>query len=228
MQELYTIASSADQLSNTLELDCYSGYRPSYQARPGMPLPVVLQEQPRELVEGFWGIPKPNVTLLPTYRILARKPFHLYIRKQRCAIPANAFFGLREQHPFLITLLNQKLFCLGGVYTFRSSIPRFAVLQTTVPDLFQSYMQSLPVLLPPKELKTWLTTTDVGKVMELADRSQDYWFDFFRVSQAILQPGSNSKDLLAPLGERFSDVLKAQRIEQATVFLERRKRRGKG
>ncbi len=228
MQPLYTIASTTDTMASKLELEVSTDFRPVWQARPGNAVPVAVQEHPTLLQEGFWGYPKPAANFVPMHRILARKPFHLAIRNQRCAMPANGIVGVRDAHPFLITMLNHRLFCLGGVYSMVSGIPRFGVLQTSAPSLFDGYLDFLPVLLTPKDLKLWLTTTDLGKVMEMADRSQDHWFDFFRISQEVLQTPSNKQELLTPLGERFSDILNRQQKSNATVFTERRRRKGKG
>lgn len=215
-------------MAESLGLEANATFRPIWQVRPGMAVPMVLQEAPNVLTEGFWGHHQPPADFVPVHRILARKPFHLAIRNRRCALPANGFLGLREEHPFCITLLNHQVFCLGGIYSLASGIPRAALLQTSAPPIFDAYLKFLPVLIPPDQLKEWLTTEDVGRVMQMADRSQDHWFDYFRVSEKVLEPGSNEKDLLRPLGQRFSDVLKAQRKAQATVFLERRRRKGKG
>lgn len=188
----------------------------------------MLQGTAETVVTGTWGMSRPQVHTVPMHRILARKPFHVLIRTQRCAVPANAFFGLRNGKPYLFKLLKERLFCFGGIYTHTGDHQQFAILTTEPPQSLRPFFDAFPVLFPAGTAARWLKSAELWAVMNMADRSPDYVFDYFPVSEAVLQAGNNSRELLTPQGQRFSEVLDAQRKQQAAPFMQYRRRRGKG
>ena len=46
--------------------------------------------------------------------------------------------------------------------------------------------------------------------MQLADSSGDKWFDFYKVDSKILEPESNSKELLKPIGISYREWMERE------------------
>ena len=63
----------------------------------------------------------------------------------------------------------------------------------------------MPVALSPHKTELWVSEPTLLKVMQMADRSGDFWFDFYRVHPRILEPKWNERDLLKPLGISFRE-----------------------
>jgi len=225
MLNLYTLAVKPQALSELLNLRFHASYTPFYQARPGMYLPIIISTAPGKkttppqatLINAHWGCQTEAATMLlhayPMEKILTQPPFNRWIHSQRCLIPANCFFGrnrnaarMPEDHDtYLIRLLRSRLFLIGGLYTVerdahRADIYTFLLLKTQSADILKPLMEEMPVVLMPDHLNTWLSSDHLVDIMHLADRAGDHWFDYFAVSSQILTPGTNSRNLLKPLG----------------------------
>jgi len=197
MLSLYTISSKPDAIIEQCKLVDPFSYSPLYQARPGMQLPIIIQKENKiELVMAQWGVKNPFVGV---NRILSTRPYNILIRKQRCAAPANCFFSLKNGQPYLIRLLQHRLFLMGGIFHSAGGDLSFTLLQVQPADMLNTMMGQMPLVMAPEKLSSWLGGTEVGRVMHYADRAGSYWFDYFPVSKKILNTGNN-KELLKPEG----------------------------
>jgi putative SOS response-associated peptidase YedK len=207
MQNVYSIATKPSYFQDLLN-DPDVDYNTCYQARPGMVLPILLNDGKKNRLElATWGLKlrgkrgvHPQVHMRQT---LKERPFNQYVRRQRCAVPANCYI-VAKNGVRLVRLLKQRVFCLGGIYQVheergRKEI-RFAILQTEPADMLCSYCDEMPVAFAVDRWQRWATSKYLGDVMHRADRSTTLWYDHFRVSEKILQTDQNSRELLVPLG----------------------------
>ena len=163
-----------------------------------MKLPIVIQQEKKiQVVTAQWGIKNPMVSM---DRILSTRPYNILVRKQRCAIPANCFFSAEKEQPYLIRLLQYRLFIMGGIFHYADETFSFALLQCHPADGLGRMEGQMPVIMAPEKLSSWLNGTDAGRVMHYADRAGSYWFDYFRVSKKIMDGNQNDKELLKPEG----------------------------
>ena len=203
MLPIYTISSKPDTIAEQCKLTEPFSFSPVYQARPGMKLPILINKDNKiEMVMAQWGSKKPLVSM---DRILSTRPYNILIRKQRCAVPANCFFSLKNEQPYLVRLLQYRLFLMGGIFHYVDGEFYFALLQTEPADMLNSLEGQMPVVMAPEKLSSWLLAPGgdgggVGRVMHYADRAGGYWFDYFPVSKQILDPAQNKPDLLKPEG----------------------------
>lgn len=198
MIPLYTITSKPDTIVQSCKLSETFSYSPLFQARPGMKLPILIKKDNKiELVIAQWGVKKP---LVGVDRILTTRPYNILVRKQRCAVPANCFFSLKNDLPHLIRLLQYRMFLMGGIFHYTEGEFSFALLEAHPADMLSSFQGKMPVVLAPEKLSSWLSGTEIGRVIHYADKAGSYWFDYFPVSKQIVDIGQNNKELLNPLG----------------------------
>jgi len=100
MLSLYTISTKPETVTDQCKLSESFSYSPVCQARPGMQLPIIIQINNK---------PSPVIANWVTKRPL------ILIRKQRCAVPANCFFSVKDGQPYLIRLLQHRMFLMGGI-----------------------------------------------------------------------------------------------------------------
>ena len=223
MLPLYTISSKAETITDQCKLNESFSYSPIYQARPGMKLPILIQKENKiELVTARWGIKKP---LLSTDRILSMRPYNVLVRRQRCAVPANCFFSLKNDQPHLIRLLQYRLFLMGGLFHYVQGEYYFTLLQAHPADMLSHMEGQMPVVMAAEKLSSWFKGTDAGRVMHYADRAGSYWFDYFPVSKQILNSNENNKDLLNPLGISQQQLKDHEKKLRALAFEKERPNR---
>jgi putative SOS response-associated peptidase YedK len=223
MIPLYTITSKAETIAECCKLAEGFSYSPVFQARPGMKLPILIQKEGKiELIMARWGVKKP---LVDVDRILSTRPYNILIRKQRCAVPANCFFSLKRDQPYLIRLLQYRLFLMGGMFHYSEGEFYFTLLQAHAPDMLNSMEGKIPVVMAPEKPSSpegapsgWLSGAEVGRVMRYADRAGSYWFDYFPVSKQILETGQNNKDMLKPLGISQNELKEHEKKLTALAF----------
>lgn len=218
MNDIYTIATKVEFLKAMLEIDVPE-FEPIYQARPGMYLPILIRENNQsKMVMAKWGA---NIKSQPTNyvkmdRILKQKPYNQLIRSNRCSIPANCFITKSKNKVWLVKLIKQRLFWMGGVYQKSISkqgkeLYQFAILLTDQADVLSSICSEMPVLMGMDRHQHWIEPKDIAGIMNMADKSSKQWFDFFEVNINILSPSINQKEILIPLGSTYQQYQQRQK-----------------
>jgi putative SOS response-associated peptidase YedK len=237
MLPFYTIASKPETIAEQFNLLEPTEYETAFQAHPTDTLPILIKEGEHvQQFEGNWNVKASarSARMLASVsmdNILTTRPFNILIRKQRCVIPANCLFGIKDGEPHLIKLLKDRLFGMGGIYTLehKNGVPiyRFAVLTTAAPPILLPFVDQIPVLFVPDRHDKWLGTDRVAKVMKYADYATTNWFDLFKISKDILEGQPNDKELLQPLGQSLSQLMAQQNKMQTEELEKMRGHRGK-
>lgn len=238
MINLYTIATASSALAETLNLPLRKPYKPIYQARPGMQLPVILNNGGHpEIVSAHWGcIPERSTTsihVFPMDKVMSQRPMNRWIHTQRCLVPANCFF---TRHPesrdvFLIRILNARTFLIGGMYCIQRHAGEeschFVLLTTESADVLKPVTPDMPVILGTGDVHLWMQSEHLLDLMQLADQAGDQWFDYFTVSSRILTPGNNDRDLLRPTGLSHEEIAtRDQKLKAVDLKQDRYDRKG--
>ena len=198
MLPLYTISTKPETIYEQCKLSEHFSFSPVYQARPGMQLPIIIQiGNKTTMVKARWGTKRPLISI---ERILTKPPFNILVRKQRCAVPANCFYSAKGGQPYLIRVLQHRMFLMGGLFHFVEGEFHFTLLQAHPADVLSGLEGQMPILMESEKLLSWLKGTEVGKVIHYADRAGSYWFDFYPVSKEILDGGVDRIELLNPEG----------------------------
>ena len=231
MLNLFTIATKAPALEEMCRVWGLEPFTPVYQVRPGMDVPILIREQGQIAWRtGRWGLIRKGQEVYQTgiERILTQRPFNVLIRTQRCAIPANCFFGKPSVNEVrLVRILKERTFLLGGIcYPDTSGHLRFTLLTCAPADILNDTVERMPVITSCQKVRDWLETEDMKRVMRYADRSGNFWFDFFRVSDEVLITGHNDRELLRPLGVSYQQWQAREETLQALQMREDRINRG--
>lgn len=211
MTDLYTIVTPKSEIEHQSRVRPIPKYEKRFQARSGDLLPVISKTRNTVTgVKAVWGIEDGRRTYytIPMEKILVRKPFNIWFHKHRCAIPANCFFAHKDEKAFLVRVLKQRLFMLGGICLpagEHRKKPQFAILTTDAADILTTITDTMPVNFSPHKTIEWIQQETILKVMQLADSSGDRWFDYFKVHPRIIEPKWNEKDLLRPIGISFRE-----------------------
>jgi len=136
---------------------------------PSWQVPIIIYQERPELKLAHWGFPVPyQKKLIINARaetIGDRKSFKEPFRKQRCIIPANAFFEWstegKNKVKYRISLQGQKIFSLAGIYELfpgEKGSPRinFVIITTEANKTMQQIHQRMPVILNPEDELDWL------------------------------------------------------------------------
>jgi len=222
---LYSIASSADVLSTTFDIDAGKAITPIFQARPKMELPVILMGNPA-LQIGTWSAG--NHTVIDISKTLQARPWNIWLRKQRCIIPANCFYGEGDKNTSLVRLLDHRLFGIAGLFDIVNGKIGFTMLTTSSPPILKTQAEQMPVLCTPENSKHWLNSNlGVAELMGIADSSGGHWFDFYPVSEKIKSNQEQNKSLLNPLRASYQQNLETLNKLKADPFKGERGRRHK-
>jgi len=161
-------------------------------------------------VQAVWGIQmqREELTSISMEKILVKKPYSIWFRKFRCAIPVNCFCIELDREVYLIRILKQRTFMLGGLCIPPDSLSpyyRFAILEVEAADILKRITETCPVNFSCHDATSWCSQQSLLTVMQQADGSGDRWFDFYKVDAEILVPGTNDKDLLKAAGISFRE-----------------------
>jgi len=208
---LFTITTQPEEIEHLSRVRPVVQFDKLYQVHTGDTVPVCCKIDGKiKWVSGVWGIRhgKATLTSIPMDKILIKKPFNIWIRKYRCAIPVNCFFVEQEEKVFLIRILKQRVFMLGGICLPPDATHaqhRFALLEVEAADILARIADTIPINFRCDKASEWIGQETMLNVMELADSSGARWFDFYKVDPSILMAGTNTKELLKPHGISYRE-----------------------
>jgi putative SOS response-associated peptidase YedK len=109
--------------------------------------------------------------------VLQKAAFRDSFRMRRCLIPADGFYEWKksgkERQPFHFSMKDGVLFAFAGLWDrWKSStggmLESCSILTTAANDLLEGIHDRMPVILPPRHYRTWLTAPSV-EAERLAD-----------------------------------------------------------
>tara|TARA_B110000305_G_C19363578_1_gene600752 strand:- start:155 stop:844 length:690 start_codon:yes stop_codon:yes gene_type:complete len=221
MIDTYTIATKISEIKKECKIEQDFDYEFAYQARPKMDLPIIISENNKlKLVSAKLGI-YTGLSAISMKPILTNPTFNKLIRKNRCAIPTNCFFGTNNGKSILIKLVKPRLFYMGGVFKKTATEYQFSLLNNESPDVL-TFLKYSPVLFSIKKVTQWLSENNLETVMNIADQSGNYWFDYFEVDSKIHSTNKNSKSLLKPIGIAQSEINNRNEQLNSIIFNQER------
>lgn len=222
---LYSIASKSELIASTFDVQIGTDLSPVFQARPNMQLPVIMDGNPA-IQLGGWGIGQQNK--MDISKTLQARPWNIWLRNQRCIIPANCFYGHSQGITSLVRLLDHRLFGIAGLCDINQGRVCFSILTTQSPPILKKQMDEIPILCSPEVSQQWLKANSrVEDLMAIADNAGSYWFDFYPISTEIINYKGQDKELLNPLGSSYQQSLEAMNKLKADPFKGERGRRHK-
>jgi putative SOS response-associated peptidase YedK len=151
-------------------------WSPRYNIAPTQPVPTVRQSGANRILSSMrWG-------LVPSWAsdtaignrlingrsetVLQKAAFRNSFLMRRCLIPADGFYEWKksgkERHPFHFSMKDGSLFAFAGVWDRWKSpagqmLESCSILTTAANELLEGVHDRMPVILPPRHYRTWLT-----------------------------------------------------------------------
>jgi putative SOS response-associated peptidase YedK len=213
---LFTITTAREEIEHLSRIKPMTPFQKHYQVYPGDAVPVCCHiDGKMKWISAVRGIQhhRMHLTSISMEKILVRKPFNIWFRKYRCAIPVNCFFTHQDEKVHLTRILKQRTFMLGGMCLppdAENTDYRFILLEVEAADILKRITDTMPINFSCHIATSWCTQETILNVMQLADGSGDRWFDFYKVDAAILASGSNDKELLKPKGISYREWIERE------------------
>lgn len=191
---------------------------PKYNAAPGNLMPVIVNEDGKNIVKTMkWGLipfwakdPKigyrtinaraEDIDIKPSFR----KPF----KSQRCLVPASGFYEWQKTDadksiPYYIHLKSEPVFSFAGLFDIWKDVEgypinTFTIITTTPNDLVIPIHDRMPVILPEKKEELWSdnTISDTKKILSLLKPYQAKEMERYQVSTLVNSPQNDYADLI--------------------------------
>jgi len=194
---------------------------PRYNIAPSQPVAVIPNTGEKKMDFFIWGLipswakdPKIGNRLINARgETLAEKPsFRTAYRRRRCLILADGFYewvkqpGQNVKSPFLIQLINQKIFAFAGLWETwfspdGSELKTTTIITTEPNDLVSQIHARMPVIIPEHAYDLWLES-DEKSLEELKHLLRPYPSDEmiqFPVSRVVNSPANDSPACIEPL-----------------------------
>lgn len=204
-------------------------YTPRYNCAPSQNLAVVSNQDPGKLSYFRWGLipfwardPAIGNRMINARAegILEKPSFRNPFRQRRCLVLSDGFFEwkrpvtgsevtreLREaggKVPYRIVMKNRDLFAMAGIWDAwkdpdGSIIRSFAIITTTPNELMSPIHDRMPVILPRRFEKEWLTSDRTGDLTRLLEPYPSEEMEAYPVSWLVNSPVNDNPAVIAPL-----------------------------
>ncbi len=168
----YTITTPGEELASYFGiLPAQDAFGPTDDARPTENLPIVLQDDPNQMVVGHWGYPirlggkDKELINVRAESILGKPFFRKAANECRCMILADGYFEwMREgevKKKFRFTLERQPM-AFAGIYQWTAKKlsneirPFYSIITSQATGEAATIHDRMPVILPPGHEKSWL------------------------------------------------------------------------
>lgn len=217
MSGRYSISASKEELAKRFKVEVPDGYVPRYNAAPTQLMPVLTSESPQGFSFFYWGVaPKwaknkaitPKLYTSAAQNFLEKAPHKNALKQRRCLVPADGFYewknvGKKSRIPYRIVLSNHEPFAMAGIWEEYEEdgemVHTFSLITTTANHLVNEITSQMPVILPQKDEKLWLSNhTDTGYLLSLLKPYDSEQMNSYTVSSRINLIDNDKPDLIAP------------------------------
>lgn len=193
-------------------------FEPTYNAAPGMNLPVVTKNSPLKAQLMKWGfIPswEKDFTKAKFKPINARGDkltggfFRQSFMSSRCLIPCSGYYewkkfsleGKVQKQPYYFTVKNLEIFSLGGFYSVHKDAGgvehHFFTIITTSPNSLQKPIHNrMPLIIAKDKEEEWLETDSPIKLVIPFDSND---MEAIRVPTLVSSFKNDGPELIKPL-----------------------------
>lgn len=215
----YTAPYSGRDIANRYGLvKTVKNFQPTYNASPGMNLPVITKNSPLQASLMKWGfIPtwEKDFTKAKFKPINARDDklsggfFRQAFNSTRCLIPCSGYYewkkytldGNEAKQPYYFTVKGEEIFSLGGFYSVHEDAEGtkhyfYTIITTTPNDLQKPIHDRMPIIIPRKKEEEWLET---DKPMDFVKPFDSKLMDVWKVPTLVSSFKNDSPELIKPL-----------------------------
>jgi putative SOS response-associated peptidase YedK len=172
----FSITTRKELLEDRFHAEVVGELTPRYNAAPTQMLPVIINDEPTNIVLMQWGIMpswveavtgKKQLINVRAESITEKKAFREDLEHRRCLILADGFYEWRtdedkKKTPFRFMLKTENIFAFAGIWeenTLLDGTTRrtFAIITTAANRLIKPVHHRMPVILAASEEREWLT-----------------------------------------------------------------------
>jgi len=216
------ITKTIDQLAQDRGLHLHLDQRkllpefPHFNISPGMYLPLVLQDNQKELFALHWGlIPFWAKSKQIGYKminarietVLSKSAYAKPVKNQRAALFINGFYEWKKRNggkqPYRIFPEKEDYFVLACIHDRwvskdHQEVHSFSILTRPAETPISSIHDRMPVFLDSEMYKFWLDSSSNAKplIEELSQKPISNPIQFHPVSQKVNKASNNQKDLI--------------------------------
>ena len=217
----YTAPYSGKDLVKRYKLNKpIKSFEPTYNAAPGMHLPVISKNSPltaRLMKWGFIPVWEKDFTKAKFKPINARDDkltggfFRQAFNTTRCLIPCAGYYewkkftldGKEQKQPYYFTVKNEEIFSLGGFYSLHKDAEGnenyFYTIITTSPNSLQKPVHDrMPLIIAKKDEEEWLET---DKPLDFVTPFNSELMNVWRVPTLVSSFKNDGPELIKPLAE---------------------------
>lgn len=217
MLDRYSITVSSQLLAERFSVDPEK-YKPRYNAAPAQLLPVITTDSPQGISFFYWGIApiwaknKSISERLINLRVehLSERPAVLNnLKKRRCLIPADGFYGWKKvgkktSIPYRFILKSKSLFSFAGLWEEYDDdegnlFHTFSIITLPAIKMVRTASETMPVIFDSVAEKIWLdkksTEADLLKTLVAPP---DEELDCYTISSRIYSISNDGPSLIAP------------------------------
>ena len=196
--------------------DSLPGFNGTYNATPGLFLPVLLKESPLRAQLMKWGLipfwsKEPRVkfsTINARSETVVTSPaFREAFKKRRCLVPCIGFYEWQRhadgtKDPYYIHLKSRPMFAMAGIWDSWKDVEgkelrTFAIVTTTPNDLMAPIHTRMPVILPKEAEDVWTNaSTPIDTLKSLMVPYDTSNMDAYRISTRVNNPENNDPRIL--------------------------------
>ena len=215
----YLITSSPEAFRRLFRYEEQPDFPPRYNVAPTQPIPIVrMAEGKRQFALVRWGLIPPwvtdprNFSLLINARgesVLDKPAFRNAMRRRRCLIPADGFYGWKEQggrrRPYCVRPKDGGPVAFAGLWETWSGPNgeemETAVIITTNANRELAHLhERMPVVVPPEAYDFWLDcdNVDATTAAALFVPAREGFFEAYEISPAVNRTANDGPELIAP------------------------------
>lgn len=228
MLDRYSITATSQKLAERFSVDVPEGYAPRYNAAPSQILPIITSDSPEGISFFYWGIaPAWAKNKSISERIinlradqLSERPIALKnLKKRRCLIPADGFYGCKKVGkkttiPYRFILRSKALFSFAGLWEEYDdedgkSFHTFTIITLPSNQLVGTTSQTMPVIFGSNSEKIWLDkNSSEPDLLNLLVLTADEDLDSYTISSGIYLTVNDGPSLIlpAPPSDQFGNL----------------------
>ena len=218
----FVLVADPNVIQTTFNLDPSGviNFAPRYNIAPTQLVPVITNEQPKQLSLLKWGLVPSwakeeaigNKMINARADGIAEKPsFRNAFKRRRCIVPASGFYEWQKgegktKTPMYIHLKDQEVFALAGLWEVWNSpqgdeVHTFTIITTDANEFMAPIHNRMPVILHKQDYDLWLDPKEVkaDTLLPLLKPFEAEKMTAYEVSRAVNTPSIDEPDLIQPV-----------------------------
>jgi putative SOS response-associated peptidase YedK len=214
----YTITVLPSHLELWLNVKTPDTYKPRFNAAPSQYLPIIANDNLREVIMGYWGFQNDVYSdtlenrkeyLMPIATLKKKRSWQNLLQTNRCLILADGFYcwkqiSKKKKVPYRIIPNHKKLICFAGIweeftdYNTNTRIISFIIITRSSYRPVNEISDVMPVIIESGIEMKWLEGKNMNfeELMDIMEMEDWAFLEYYSVSPAIDNIKIDKPDLI--------------------------------